>query len=139
MAQSAKKGYLKVADQNLTEHLNSITFDTSSDTIDITKFKPNGTDNSKEYIEGLSDGTFSASGDWTKDLQDKIASIKTEIGTEGNAAFEYRPLNKAGAVEFTGNCLLTGVSISGEVSGKIEITLNFQITGAVEVDAIPSE
>ena len=132
MGKSARKAYLKLHTEDLSCALNSVSIDQSTDAIDITTF----CSDEKQYIEGLDDGTISASGNWTEDLQAKLNTIKAEQKAEGKIEFEYAPLNATGKPVFRGYCIVTSRGISGDATDKISVDLSIQITGEVLVQAI---
>jgi hypothetical protein len=119
-----KNGYLLVNTQNFSTYLKSNSLDTSNDVVEVTTFGSN----SKQYIQGLEDGTIPLEGVWDATVDGYIAAIKTA----GSVAFEYGPAgNSNGLVKYSGNAILSSYSISGDTGSEISFSATLQITGDV--------
>jgi hypothetical protein len=84
-------------------------------------------------VSGQSDTTLSISGKY-----DSTAATGPDvvlqglIGLETTSTFEYGPEGGAtGKVRYTGECFLTGYSVSSPVGDVVSFTADFQISGAV--------
>ena len=114
-----------------SEYVQSFSFPLSADAIEETAMG----DDSREYIPGLKNATF------TIGLKQDFAASKVDASMwaiyDGDAAvaFVFRKSTDAvGATnpEYTGNCVLTEYPIHGDSVGDLATTsVTFQITGDV--------
>jgi hypothetical protein len=108
--------------QDISAYCDSVDFPQTTDTAEVTTFG----DSSKEYIVGLKDATISISGSWDATV-DAILAALVAPGT-----FEFGPAGGgAGAVRYTGECILTNYSGAAPVGDKVSFSAEFQVTGAV--------
>ena len=109
--------------QNLSSYIDSEDLSRQAETAETTTFG----DDSKTYIPGLKDGTFSLSGNWDPTLDAHMDGILGVTGT-----FEIGPQGStAGNVKYTGEAICTDYSDSAPVGDKATWTAEFQITGDV--------
>lgn len=120
---------LTVNSVTLTGFFNDLTFDRSVDTAETTVFG----NAAKTYIPGLSDATLSLSG-----LYDKTATTGVIFALEailaGGVAVTavVRPAGAStGNYAYTVSVILTGYSIGSSVNDAVQVSADFQCTGAV--------
>jgi hypothetical protein len=124
MAIHGKNGYLTLNSQNVSGFLDNKGLDKTNDVLEVTTFGSN----SKSYINGLQDATFSLSGNWDATIDGYLATME-DLAT---IPFLYAPQgNSNGNVKFTGNALITSFNISQGVNDKVTFSLNLQVTGGV--------
>ena len=84
--------------------------------------------NSKTYVVGLSDATIAVGGKWDESLDATIAGGAEPPFRE----FEFGPAGSVvGKIKYTGNCILTGYSISNPVADVSTWSANMQVTGDI--------
>lgn len=125
-------GVISIGGTNVAE-VRSYSIEVTSDTIENTVM----TDNSRQYVPGLSSFSGSADVYWdathfsTADLDGLIQ------GTVGDAtdvvALIVYPTGSG--ANWAGNIVLTGYSISASFDGMIEASVSFQGTGALTYTA----
>ena len=115
--------------QTLTAYIDNIDFNNTVDTAESTTMGAEA----KTYLSGQSDATFSVSGKY-----DSTASTGPDVilqglvGLETTSTFEIGPEGgTTGKVKYTGECFLTGYSISVPVGDVVTFTADFQVTGAI--------
>lgn len=88
----------------------------------------------KTYIVGLSDSSFSISGnfDATIDTQLEALIAALEAGTLASASWVYGPEGSAATrTKYTGEALVTSYEVSSPVGDVVTFSLELQNTGAV--------
>lgn len=109
--------------QDLSAYINSEDLSRQAETAETTTF---GAD-SKTYIPGLKDGTFSLSGVWDPTLDAHMDGI---LGVAGS--FEIGPEGSAnGDVKYSGEAICTDYSGSNPVGDVATWSAEFQISGNV--------
>lgn len=115
--------------QTLTAYLESWGIDQSVETAETTTMGAEA----KTYLSGRSDGTVTVSG-----LYDSTASTGPDVtlaglvGLETTSTFELGPEGgTTGKIKYTGECFLTGYSITVDASDVSKFTADFQVTGAI--------
>jgi len=113
----------------LTAYLDSITENFSVDMAETTTMGAEA----KTYVSGQSDSSFSISGKWDSTaLTGPDVILQALIGMETTSTFEIGPEGTAaGKVKYTGECFLTGYSVSVPVGDVVSFTADFQVSGAV--------
>ena len=108
---------------DLTAYIDNEDLSRQAETAETTTFEKD----SKTYIPGLKDGTFSLSGPWDAILDAHMDGI---LGAAGS--FEISPAGDAsGAVKYSGEAICTEYSGSNPVGDKATWSASFQITGDV--------
>ena len=115
--------------QTLTAYVDSIT---ESFSVDMAETTTMGAE-AKTYVSGQSDSTFSISGKWDSTaLTGPDVTLQGLIGLETTSTFEIGPEGSAaGKVKYTGECFMTGYSVSIPVGDVVSFTADFQVSGAV--------
>lgn len=115
--------------QTLTAYLTDAGMSNTVDTAESTTMGAEA----KTYLSGQSDATISISG-----LYDSTASTGPDVilnglvGLETTSSFEYGPEGgTTGKTKYSGECFMTGYSISAPVGDVVAFTADFQVTGAV--------
>lgn len=115
--------------QTLTAYVDSVTFDQAVDMAETTTAGAEA----KTYVSGQSDGTISISGKY-----DSTAATGPDVvlnglvGLETTSTYEIGPEGSAaGKIKYTGECFLTGYSISAPVGDVVSFTADFQLTAAI--------
>jgi hypothetical protein len=108
---------------DLSAYIDSEDLSRQADTAETTTFEKD----SKTYIPGLKDGSFSLSGPWDATLDAHMDGILGKAGT-----FEISPAGDgSGAVKYSGEAICTDYSGSNPVGDKVTWSAEFQITGDV--------
>lgn len=108
---------------DVSAHVDNEDLSRQAETAETTTFGAN----SKTYIPGLKDGTFSLSGPWNATIDEIMDDI---LGVAGS--FEISPEGTAnGKVKYTGEAICTEYSGSNPVGDKATWSASFQITGDV--------
>ena len=126
-----KNAYLLVNSVDLSAHVNQISFSASLDAVEDTAMA----DNSRSYLPGLRNGTFTVN----FNADDAAGAVSASLWTvyTGGAAVAFEVRNDAGSVtttnpKYTGNCILTDYSpVDGSVGDLNTNAATFQITGDV--------
>lgn len=125
-------GVVSINGNNIAE-VRSYSVEVTSDTIENTVM----TDNSRQYVPGLSSFSGSADVYWdathfsTADLD---GLIQGTVGDTGDVVTVIFYPEGTGA-NWTGSVVLTGYSISASFDGMIEASVSFQGTGALTYNA----
>jgi hypothetical protein len=115
---------------DISAYTNSEDLSRQADTAETTTFGAN----SKTYIPGLKDGTFSLSGVWDPALDGTMDGI---LGLSARA-FEIYPAGSAsGSVKYSGNAICTEYSGSNPVDDAASWSASFQISGDVTRSIVP--
>lgn len=121
--------------QTLTAYCDQWSIDNTVDTAETTTMGSEV----KTYLSGQSDGTISVSG-----LYDSTASTGPDvvlqglIGNEATSTFELGPEGSTtGKTRYTGECFLTGYTITAMSSDAVKFTADFQISGAITKNTYP--
>ncbi len=110
--------------QDISAYLNSVDFPESNDVNETTAFGQG----SKSYVVGLFDATISCSGMWDSTLDGYITAASEPY----SRTFEYGPQGSgAGAIKYTGECIVTGYSVSNPVGDVVTFSLDMQVTAGV--------
>jgi hypothetical protein len=122
-----KKTKVYVNKFDLTCYLNSVEGPAEADTAEVTTF---GKD-SKVYIPGLKDGTFSAEGfyDGSADAVDEVIS---EALAEENLVSWYPANDDVGEVGYAGKVINTSHGVASTVDNASNVSVEGQITGGRE-------
>ena len=142
---TGKSGVLKISDtagattlQTVAE-VRSFTLDSTMDTIENTTMT--AANNARTYVAGLETSTFTA--EVLYSAQEIVGSTDIPallLGQEAGA-FELYPSGSAGSAtpnntKISGNCLVTGYSISSSFDDMVTATISAQVTGALTFAAI---
>jgi len=87
--------------------------------------------NSVDFPEtvGLKDATLSISGLWDSTLDGILGAV---VGQSATLSFEYSPEGTgSGAVQYTGECILTSYSQSSPVGDVVGFSADMQVSGDV--------
>lgn len=134
MATHGKRSHVKMDNASgiltdITSIGKDATFGRSTDTADASHFGLND----KEYVAGLNDATFAIKGLFTA-AQDQMINETYEAqsaGTLETVTVEYGPEGSAaGKPNYTQECIITSIEITGSVGDLVGLSLNFQRTGA---------
>lgn len=146
---SGTKGIMKLEKSGTTAevllNLTSYTLDTTQDTIEVSRMgmaggssPTNTTGRAREYVKGMS--TFTGSADFQYDAttpQDgSIEPLNFVTDTGDTADFELFPEGENAAAtdsKFSGECIITGFSITASVDGIVTGSLTFQGNGDLTV------
>ena len=110
---------------DISNTLTDVSFPQSVDTAETTAFGSSA----KTYIVGLTDGTFSVSGNFDATVDAHLAAI---VGKADSVSFEYGPEGSTATfVKYTGEAILTSYEKSGAVGDVVTFSAEFQVTGAV--------
>ena len=117
---------------DLSNVLNEIGFPREVETGETTSFGQN----SKTYVVGLSDSTFSLSGTWDATVDTTIngAIAALQTGTQASLSFEYGPEGTtSGRKKYSGECIIKSYEVSSPVGDVVTFSLEAQNTGDVTV------
>lgn len=121
--------------QTLTVYVDQWSIDNSVDMAETTTMGSEV----KTYLSGQSDATISVSG-----LYDSTASTGPDvvlqglIGNEATSTFELGPEgSSAGKTRYTGECFMTGYTITAMSSDAVKFTADFQVSGAITRNTYP--
>jgi len=110
---------------DISAYVNSVDF---PQTVDVAETTVLGKDN-KTYIVGLKDATLSIAGLWDSTLDGILGVV---LGQSATLSFEYSPEGTgAGAVKYTGECILTSYSKNSPVGDVVSYSADFQVSDAV--------
>ena len=110
---------------DISNTLTDVSFPQTIETAETTSFGSSA----KTYIVGLSDSTFSVSGNFDATVDAHLAGI---LGQAATVSFEYGPEGSTSPnVKYTGECLMTSYEKSGAVGDVVTYSAEFQVTGAV--------
>lgn len=113
---------------DISAYCDNIDFPQSVETAETTTFGAA----SKTYIVGLKDSTISVSGKWDGAASAVDVTLAGTLGQSASLTFEYGPAGAtAGNVKYTGECYLTGYSVSAPVGDVVTFSADFQVTGNV--------
>lgn len=114
--------------QDISDVLDDASASQERDTAETTAFG----DGDRTYIAGLRDGTISVSGHFDNDADSVHQVLTALLNQDAPTAFEYGPQGSAtDDPKASGDCLLTSYEVSGEVSGKVSVSAEFQISGGI--------
>lgn len=115
--------------QTLTAYLDNVELNHSVDTAETTTMGAEA----KTYLSGQSDATMSIAGKY-----DSTAATGPDVvlqglvGLETTSTFEIGPEGSTAAkVKYSGECFMTGYTVSAPVGDVVSFTADFQVTGAV--------
>ena len=110
---------------DISNTLTDVSFPQSVDTAETSTFGSSA----KSYVVGLSDATFSISGNFDATVDAHLAGI---LGQAASVSFEYGPEGSTATyVKYTGECYLTSYEKSGAIGDVVTYSAEFQVTGAV--------
>jgi hypothetical protein len=112
---------------NLSSGVDSVSQDRTVETADVTTFG----DNDRNFIPGLRTGAFSVSGHMSSTHAQNIDAL---LGHSTLPSFVYGPHgNTTGGNKrkYTGTAIVTQLSYSAEVGGKVSFSMNLQTSGAI--------
>ena len=110
---------------DISNTLTDVSFPQSVDTAETSAFGASA----KAYIVGLTDGTFSGSGNFDATVDAHLAAI---VGKADSVSFEYGPEGSTATyVKYTGEALLTSYEKSGAIGDVVTYSAEFQVTGAI--------
>ena len=110
---------------DISNTLTDVSFPQSVDTAETSTFGSSA----KSYVVGLSDATFSISGNFDATVDAHLAGI---LGQAASVSFEYGPEGSTSTyVKYTGECYLTSYEKSGAIGDVVTYSAEFQVTGAV--------
>lgn len=118
--------------RDLSAYVSSADFNRDVDVPESTVYG----NNDRTYIPGLRGATLSASGFWDSTATTGVDAILDGVARKTvTSTFIYGPQGDVtGDLVYTGECLLTGYSISAPVDGIVSWSADFQVTGAVTRD-----
>ena len=112
----------------LTDISNTLTDVSFPQSVDTAETSTSGS-SAKSYVVGLSDATFSISGNFDATVDAHLAGI---LGQAASVSFEYGPEGSTATyVKYTGECYLTSYEKSGAIGDVVTYSAEFQVTGAV--------
>ena len=117
---------------DLSIYCDEVSFPRTIETGEITTFQASG--GSKTYLVGLNDATISLSGKFHSTLDAHMAGVVSAqaAGTQVTGTFEYGPGGgTAGAIRYTGECIVTSYEVSSPVSDVVTWSAELQVTGAI--------
>ena len=110
---------------DISNTLTDVSFPQSVDTAETSTFGSSA----KSYVVGLSDATFSISGNFDATVDAHLAGI---LGQAASVSFEYGPEGSTSTyTKYTGECYLTSYEKSGAIGDVVTYSAEFQVTGAV--------
>jgi hypothetical protein len=110
---------------DISNTLTDVSFPQSVDTAETSTFGSSA----KSYVVGLSDATFSISGNFDATVDAHLAGI---LGQAASVSFEYGPEGSTATyTKYTGECYLTSYEKSGAIGDVVTYSAEFQVTGAV--------
>ena len=110
---------------DISNTLTDVSFPQSVDTAETSAFGASA----KTYIVGLTDGTFSVSGNFDATVDAHLAAI---VGKTDSVSYEYGPEGSTATfVKYTGECILTSYEKSGAIGDVVTYSAEFQVTGAI--------
>lgn len=110
---------------DISSYVNNVDFPETADVAETTTL---GAGN-KTYIVGLKDATMSITGLWDSALDAILGAV---VGQAATLSFEYSPEGTgAGAIKYSGECILTSYAQSSPVGDVVAYSADFQVTGAV--------
>lgn len=110
---------------DISSYVNSVDFPETADVAETTTLG----DGSKTYIVGLKDSTLSVAGLWDSTLDGILGAV---IGQSATLSFEYSPEGTgAGAIKYTGECILTSYAQNSPVGDVVSYSADFQVSGDV--------
>jgi hypothetical protein len=116
--------------RDLSSNLTNVAFSRANDTHDTTTFGSDG----HTYIGGLTNGTITITG-WADATATTgtLTVLDTLLGLGSTTVgWEYGPLgNGAGAVKYTGECVLAAVDVSDPVADLVSFTCTLRFSGDV--------
>lgn len=110
--------------RSLETYISDVSLSSSRDTAETTVLAATG--DSKTYIAGFEDATLSISGFYDATADGYLYGL---LGTDNTATFSYSP--DAGTTTYSGEALITGYDVSGNVGGAVGISATLQVTGVV--------
>lgn len=115
---------------NLSAYLDDVSYPQSVQTVEVSVF---GTA-AKAFVAGLTDGdTIAIKGPLDVASYGHMGSVKA-AQSAGTASFTFLwgpGGSVSGLPKITGECLLTGLTTSAGVGGRVEFAASLQVTGAV--------
>lgn len=125
----------EIGDSATTECVTQITFNPSKETLDTTTIG----DDDREFIQGLKNGTFSLSAHWDATATTGIDAVVWGVfNSSAVVSFKLNPTGTAtfaaGSPGYTGDCWCTSFNIDTSFDGLVELSAEFQISGAVSRD-----
>ena len=110
---------------DISNTLTVVSFPQSVDTAETSAFGASA----KSYIVGLTDGTFSVSGNFDATVD---AHLAASVGKTDSVSYEYGPEGSTVSfVKYTGEALLTSYEKSGAIGDVVTYSAEFQLTGAI--------
>ena len=110
---------------DISNTLTDVSFPQSVDTAETSAFGSSA----KTYVVGLSDATFSVSGNFDATVDAHLAAI---VGKTDSVSFEYGPEGSTSTyTKYTGEAFLTSYEKSGAIGDVVTYSAEFQVTGAV--------
>ena len=125
-------GVLQTSPDNSTysaiASLNSWSLEEAADAVEVTAM---GTDNFKSFLPGQYSWTGSAEAYWNDDdtAQDAVETALT--GADSTFYVKLYPIGTSSGDYYTGQIVVTGVSVSGSQNAPIGFSFSFQGAGAL--------
>jgi hypothetical protein len=115
--------------RTLTTYITDVEFPLSQDVAETTTKGQTA----KTYVQGHTDATITINGRWDNTVTTGPDVVLFGlVGDAGTVGFEFGPEgNTNGDVKYSGECILTGYSVSSPLADVVGFTAEFQITGAV--------
>lgn len=108
---------------DISAYLSDVKMPRAAKTVDTTTLGASA----ESSIVGLTSGTISISGLWDATVDAILAGV---LGQAATLSFEYAPTGAAG-IKYTGECIMTGYDPGGGISGTVNFSASYIITGAV--------
>lgn len=87
-------------------------------------------DEGHKFVPGLENASISISGHWDS-TEDAVFGAPSDWKS-GTRTFSYGPAgNGSGAVQYTGECYITGYTTSSQVADKVSWSATLQVNGQV--------
>ena len=125
-------GVLQTSPDNSTysaiASLNGWSLEEAADAVEVTAM---GTTNHKEFLPGQYSWTGSAEAYWNDDDTSQESIETALIGADSTFYVNLYPVGTSAGDYWTGQVIVTGVSVSGSQNSPIGFSFSFQGTGAL--------
>jgi hypothetical protein len=105
--------------RDISDVVNGVNFSPTADTAEVSAFQAN----SKGYVPGLKDCTFSIEFSWDATVDGYLFGILGKIGS-----FDYSP---DGTIHYTGEAICTAYTPASAVNDAVKGSASFQVNGDV--------
>lgn len=108
---------------DISAYTTDVSLARAADTAEVSTFG----DNAKEYIAGLTDATFTASG-----IFDPTVDVVLDAAVGVQRSFQYGPQGTTGGnIKYTGECICTSYDPPATMGDAVKWSASFQVTGAI--------